>query len=116
MSRKSTPVADAPGSPMLEPERYEWFEEPRYQFELDRRDFFRVLGGGVIVCLVVADALSQQPQPGQIRAGQQGQVVQPGQNQFNQQGQAVQPGQQRVEKLDGGIHQRVVQIELRRFV
>ena len=30
-----------------EPERYELEERPAYSFGLDRRDFFRVLGGGV---------------------------------------------------------------------
>ena len=32
----------------IEPERYEFFEAPRYQFELERRDFLKVLGGGIV--------------------------------------------------------------------
>ena len=36
-----------------EMERYELFESSKYHFDLDRRDFFRVLGGGIVVCLVV---------------------------------------------------------------
>jgi len=43
-----------------EPERYELFEEPRYHFEPDRRDFIKALGGGLLVCLVAQDALSQR--------------------------------------------------------
>jgi isoquinoline 1-oxidoreductase len=44
----------------LEPERYEFFEAPRYRFDLDRRDFIRVLGGGIVVCLVLGDAIAQE--------------------------------------------------------
>jgi isoquinoline 1-oxidoreductase len=50
--------------PEPELERYELFESPKYHFDLDRRDFFRVLGGGIVVCLVVnsdvEDAEAQQ--------------------------------------------------------
>lgn len=45
----------------VEPERYEFFEEPRYLFEPDRRDFLKVLGGGVLVCLVAGPAWGQRP-------------------------------------------------------
>ena len=38
-----------------EPERYELTEAARYSFELDRRDFFRALGAGLVV-LGVLDA------------------------------------------------------------
>ena len=48
-------------TPNAEPERYELFEEPHYQFDLDRRDFLRVLGGGILVCLAVGDAVAQRP-------------------------------------------------------
>lgn len=44
----------------IEPERYEFFEEPRYRFELERRDFLKVVGGGIVVCLVLADAIAQE--------------------------------------------------------
>jgi isoquinoline 1-oxidoreductase len=54
----------------LEPERYELFEEPRYQFDVDRREFLRVAGGGILVCLVAADAFAQQrPRQGRGRGG-----------------------------------------------
>ena len=45
----------------FEPERYELYAEPHSQFLLDRREFFQVLGGGIVVCLVLGDALAQQP-------------------------------------------------------
>jgi len=50
----------------MEPERYELFEEPRYQFDPDRREFLRVAGGGILVCLVLGEAFAQQ-RPGQGR-------------------------------------------------
>ena len=43
-----------------EPERYELEERPAYSFGLDRRDFFRVLGGGVVVAVVLKDAIALQ--------------------------------------------------------
>jgi isoquinoline 1-oxidoreductase len=56
--------------PLFELERYELDEVPRYQFDLDRREFLHMLGGGIMVCLVLGDvlgdALAQQP-PGQGR-------------------------------------------------
>src|SRR5262245_40488275 len=48
----------------IEPERYELFEAPRYQFDLDRRDFLKVLGGGLLVCLFARESLAQQPGAG----------------------------------------------------
>jgi CO/xanthine dehydrogenase Mo-binding subunit len=51
----------------IEPERYELFAEPKYHFDLDRRDFFRIAGGGIVVCLLVANADGQQP--GRRRGG-----------------------------------------------
>ena len=58
--------------PGLEPERYELHEGPAYEFELDRRDFLKSLGGGILVlCLV--DATSAQ-QPGAQRRGGAGRV------------------------------------------
>src|SRR5205823_11683684 len=46
----------------LEPERYEFNERRPYCFEVDRREFFKVLGAGMIVCAAVAA-------PGQQRGG-----------------------------------------------
>ncbi|MGH9447082.1 MAG: molybdopterin cofactor-binding domain-containing protein, partial [Terriglobia bacterium] len=38
---------------MNEPERYELDAPPPYHFELDRRDFFKMFGGGVAIFLVL---------------------------------------------------------------
>jgi isoquinoline 1-oxidoreductase len=47
-----------------EPERYELYSGPLYQFEPDRRDFLRLLGGGLVVCLLLDNPLSAQPPGG----------------------------------------------------
>jgi isoquinoline 1-oxidoreductase len=52
----------------LEPERYEFYAEPRYRFSLDRRDFLRVVGGGIVVGLVLNEAGAFQA-PGRGRGG-----------------------------------------------
>ena len=54
-------MTHTPDDLVIEPERYEFFEAPRYSFEPDRREFFQVLGAGVVVALLVEDALAQQP-------------------------------------------------------
>lgn len=56
----------------LEPERYELIADPIYQFELgemQRRDFFKVLGGGVLIVLALKDAIAQQESGGGGRRG-----------------------------------------------
>jgi CO/xanthine dehydrogenase Mo-binding subunit len=56
----------------LEPERYELTEGPAYHFELgemQRRDFFKVLGGGVLIVMAFKDALAQQESGGGGRRG-----------------------------------------------
>lgn len=53
----------------LEPERYELTAGPAYHFELPRRDFFKVLGGGVLIVLTLKDALAQQESGGGQRRG-----------------------------------------------
>ena len=40
----------------LEPERYELTSAPAYVFDLDRREFFKVLGGGLLVISVLQTA------------------------------------------------------------
>jgi len=44
----------------FEPERYELYSPAAHRFELKRREFFRVLGGGVAVFLVLRDGLALQ--------------------------------------------------------
>ena len=49
-------------TPEIELERYELFEDLPYEFALDRRDFCKVLGGGIVVCLLLgSESLAQQP-------------------------------------------------------
>jgi nicotinate dehydrogenase subunit B len=43
-----------------EPERYEFNAEPIHQFDLARRDFFKVLGAGIAVFAAAKDALAKQ--------------------------------------------------------
>lgn len=74
------PAADGllAAAPPIEPERYEFFEEPRYHFDLTpldlgRRDFMKLLGGGIAVCLLVAESDAQQQPAGRGGAGRGGQ-------------------------------------------
>jgi isoquinoline 1-oxidoreductase len=57
----------------IEFERYELFEEPRYRFDLERRDFMRIfaaIGGGLLVIAATPDAEAQESG----RGGQAGRV------------------------------------------
>jgi nicotinate dehydrogenase subunit B len=56
----------------LEPERYELREQPAYYFDLDRRDFLKTLGGGVLVCYLLDSAWAQPPAGGRRRGGGRG--------------------------------------------
>ncbi len=48
-------------TPPVEPERYELEERPARAFALDRREVFRVLGGGVAVALLLGgDSQAQE--------------------------------------------------------
>src|SRR3984957_6074281 len=47
-------------STSLEPERYELNAPPRYYFQVDRRDFFKFLGAGVLIVCVLKDAHTQE--------------------------------------------------------
>ncbi|HEX9456420.1 MAG TPA: molybdopterin cofactor-binding domain-containing protein [Candidatus Acidoferrum sp.] len=48
-----------------EPERYEFSAAPMHQFELARRDFFKLLGAGIAVFAIAKDALAlQETAPG----------------------------------------------------
>ncbi|MBI1850285.1 MAG: xanthine dehydrogenase family protein molybdopterin-binding subunit [Planctomycetes bacterium] len=44
----------------LEPERYELHEDHGYRFELARRDFLKVVGGGLVIVLFLDRALARQ--------------------------------------------------------
>jgi nicotinate dehydrogenase subunit B len=45
---------------VVEPERYEFSGAPIHQFELLRRDFFKILGAGIAIFIVAKDALAAQ--------------------------------------------------------
>src|SRR5262245_46589903 len=50
--------------PGIEPERYELVAGPTYHFDLARRDFFKALGGGILIVLTLKDTLAQQESGG----------------------------------------------------
>ncbi|MDQ6664420.1 MAG: molybdopterin-dependent oxidoreductase [Acidobacteriota bacterium] len=58
---------------MLELERYELFAGPAYRFEPDiepdRRDFFKILGGGIVVMFALSEAEAQESGRAERRGG-----------------------------------------------
>src|SRR4029079_9902057 len=44
----------------LEPERYEFFELRRFSFDLDRRNFMRFFGAGLVVFVAAGEACAQE--------------------------------------------------------
>lgn len=69
MSDKS--VLHDSAAPFIEPERYELHAAPAYRLELQRRDFFKFLGAGLLVACVMKDALAFQESGGGRRQGGQ---------------------------------------------
>ncbi|MCI0485064.1 MAG: molybdopterin-dependent oxidoreductase [Blastocatellia bacterium] len=63
MSRKQTPEI------YIEPERFELHAGPAYRFDMDRRDFFKVSGGGLFVVLLLKDSVTAQESGGGRRRG-----------------------------------------------
>src|ERR1700757_3412075 len=51
----------------LEPERYELRASPPYRFDLDRRDFFKFLGAGIVVVSVLKPTIVAQESGGNRR-------------------------------------------------
>ncbi len=51
-------------APEIEIERYELNAPPQYRFELQRRDFFKTLGAGLLVACVLKDAFAFQESGG----------------------------------------------------
>src|SRR5215467_13550141 len=45
---------------MIEPERYELFEASKYNFDLDRRDFIKTFGLGILFIVPLSRTLAQQ--------------------------------------------------------
>lgn len=55
----------------FEPERYELYAAPSYRFDLLRRDFFKLSGGGIFVLMMLKDtATSQESGGGRQRGGE----------------------------------------------
>jgi isoquinoline 1-oxidoreductase len=50
----------APQNFTIDPERFEFIAAPIHQFELARRDFFKILGAGIAVFVVAKDTLAAQ--------------------------------------------------------
>src|SRR5579864_1525910 len=44
----------------LEPDRFELIAPPTYHFDVDRREFFRFLGAGILIVCVLKDARALQ--------------------------------------------------------
>ncbi len=57
-----------PGPSPWEPERYELSSAPVYHFGLDRRDFFKFLGAGVLVVSILKTTATPQ-ESGKVRTG-----------------------------------------------
>src|SRR5262249_52214396 len=55
----------------IEFERYELRQPPRYHFDLERRDFFKVMGGGLVVLFLIRRHASGQ-ESGRGRRGVEG--------------------------------------------
>jgi nicotinate dehydrogenase subunit B len=54
----------------MEPERYELFSPSAYVFDLDRRDFFKLFGSGILLLSIVKpSALAQESGGGKRRSG-----------------------------------------------
>ncbi|MFN7929839.1 MAG: molybdopterin cofactor-binding domain-containing protein [Blastocatellia bacterium] len=56
-------------APEIEPERYELTAGPAYQFTFARRDFFKGLGGGLLIVFALPEAQAQQESGGGRRGG-----------------------------------------------
>jgi len=56
--------AQHPSEHPFEPERYERYAEPVYRFNVNRRQFFKLFGGGLAVVCVGTGALALQPSDG----------------------------------------------------
>ena len=54
----------------IEPERYELAEGGHYRFDLERRDFLRVLGGGLVVIAALPAVAAQESGRGTASGGQ----------------------------------------------
>jgi Aerobic-type carbon monoxide dehydrogenase, large subunit CoxL/CutL homologs len=71
-------MSDKPTAPdiieiPIELERYELFAAPTYQFNVDRREFLKLFGGGLVIVFTLKDAMALQETGGRGRqAGESG--------------------------------------------
>src|SRR5262249_26508973 len=59
----------------VEIERYELRQPPAYHFELERRDFFKVMGGGLVILFLVRGRAPAQESGRNRRGGEGGQSL-----------------------------------------
>src|SRR5271157_2280264 len=65
------PMSDKPDFQIpLEPERYELTAPPAYRFEVDRREFFKFLGAGILIVSVLKNAHALQESGAVRRTGE----------------------------------------------
>lgn len=62
-----------PSNWMIEPERYELYSAPMYTFDLNRRQFLRTMGGGVLVLSLLSQNVTAQETRRESRGRQSGQ-------------------------------------------
>ena len=62
-------IDDLDKADSMEPERYELFAAPSYNFDLDRRDFIKTFGLGILFVVPAARSLSQQRDQGEPGRG-----------------------------------------------
>jgi nicotinate dehydrogenase subunit B len=68
--QRSSLQAMTPASHPIEPERYELRAGSHYRFDLERRDFFKTLGAGLLVACVLKDAFAFQESGGRRQGGE----------------------------------------------
>src|SRR5581483_3235577 len=66
--RKPSEVIEIP----IELERYELFAAPTHRFNVDRREFFKLFGGGIAIVFTLKDALAQESGGRERQAGESG--------------------------------------------
>ncbi len=67
------PVLEPEIEPQIEPERYELHSTvPAYRFDLDRRDFFTTLGGGILILMTAPAGAQERPQGSPAAQGESG--------------------------------------------
>jgi nicotinate dehydrogenase subunit B len=65
----------------IELERYELFAAPTYRFGVDRREFFKLFGGGIAIVFTLKDVLAQETRQPTSSGRQAGEAGRPAQNQ-----------------------------------